>query len=278
MTAFTNTWNAANRASPADGDALSAGAGKIRDFKLDFDERMQVDHSMAGDAEDGTHLKVTFTDPLAVKPTQELDNTYLYTKDVSSTSELFFEDESGNEVQLTAGGAVTLNINDLTAKTTLVDADHIAITDSAASDVDKKITWANVKSELQTELAATETVVGMAELLTDAEFVTGTDSTRTIVASNFIKLAGANGHIKLPGGITVQWGLGGGANTGTITFPVAFTTACRSVVAMIDIAGGGNGMIVNVDGAPSTTGWNWSQRSHAGASPSLNFYWIAIGD
>lgn len=37
-----------------------------------------------------------------------------------------------------------------TAKTTPVDADNIAITDSAASNVIKKVTWANVKATLKT--------------------------------------------------------------------------------------------------------------------------------
>lgn len=106
MTVFTRTWDAAYEAVPADSDQISEGALRIRQTRVDVQERGVVDHSWAGDVEDGTHLKVTFTDPLGAKPPQELDNTYLYTKDVSATSELFFEDEAGNEVQLTAAGAV----------------------------------------------------------------------------------------------------------------------------------------------------------------------------
>lgn len=105
MTVFSQTWNASFEAIPANGDDASEGALRIRNLKREIQERGEVDHSWAGDVEDGTHKKVTFTDPLTAKPTQELDNTYLYTKDVAGTSELFFEDESGNEVQLTAGGS-----------------------------------------------------------------------------------------------------------------------------------------------------------------------------
>ena len=106
MTTFTRTWNAAYEQTPADTDQASEGAERIRDLKNDISERVEVDHSYAGDVDDGMHKKVTFVDPLGAKPTQANDETYLYTKDVSGTSELFFEDEAGNEVQLTAGGVL----------------------------------------------------------------------------------------------------------------------------------------------------------------------------
>jgi len=53
---------------------------------------------------------------------------------------------SGNETTTTAGTLV----DGATAKTTPVDADNVAITDSAASHVLKKLTWANLKSTLKT--------------------------------------------------------------------------------------------------------------------------------
>lgn len=43
-------------------------------------------------------------------------------------------------------------LTSLTAKTTLVDADELPLADSAASNVAKKITWANLKAELIAEL------------------------------------------------------------------------------------------------------------------------------
>lgn len=104
MTVFTRTWDAAYEAVPADSDQISEGALRIRQTRTDVQERGEVDHSWAGDVDDGLHLKVTFVDPLGAKPTQADDQTYLYTKDVSGTSELFFEDEAGNEIQLTGGG------------------------------------------------------------------------------------------------------------------------------------------------------------------------------
>ena len=110
MTAFTITWNSAFEAVPANGDDASEGALRVRQLKNSISERFEVDHSYAGDVDDGAHKKITFVDPLGAKPTQANDESYLYTKDVSATSELFFEDEAGNEVQLTSAGSSTGDI------------------------------------------------------------------------------------------------------------------------------------------------------------------------
>ena len=104
MTIFTRTWNASYEAVPADSDNASEGAQRIRQLKVDIKERLQVDHSWAGDADDGAHKKVTFVDPLSAKPTAAVSEGYLYTKDVNTKAELFWEDEDGNETQLTSAG------------------------------------------------------------------------------------------------------------------------------------------------------------------------------
>ena len=81
--AYTRTWNAANEASPADSDSVSAGAAKIRNFKVDIRERMAKDHYMdvAGtDADHGEHSQATFREQ-AADPTQVTAKTFLYRKD-----------------------------------------------------------------------------------------------------------------------------------------------------------------------------------------------------
>lgn len=108
MTVFTRVWDAAYEANPPDTQKAKLGATRIKETRTDTRERLEVDHSWAGDVDDGMHKKVTFVDPLAVKPTQANDETYLYSKDVAGTAELFFEDEAGNEVQLTSGGKLGL--------------------------------------------------------------------------------------------------------------------------------------------------------------------------
>ena len=108
--AFTRDWDNAYETSPSDGQNISQGATRIRELKVDVRERINVDHLMPGTttAEGGMHRQVTFVDPLGAKPTQANDQTYLYTKDASGTSELFWEDEAGNELQLTTAGELNI--------------------------------------------------------------------------------------------------------------------------------------------------------------------------
>jgi hypothetical protein len=102
VTTFTRTWNTAYEATPPDSQNASQGAQRMRENKLDVRERLEVDHSMAGDTEDGEHLKVTMKSRTA--PTNMADHVILYAKDVSAKSEAFVIDEDGDEVQLTSGG------------------------------------------------------------------------------------------------------------------------------------------------------------------------------
>lgn len=53
---------------------------------------------------------------------------------------------SGDETTTTAGAL----INGATAKTTPVDADYVGLMDSAASNILKKLSWANIKATLKT--------------------------------------------------------------------------------------------------------------------------------
>jgi hypothetical protein len=104
--AFTAAWNAAFEALPADGDNVSDGATKIRNLKNSIRERLAIDHYMdiAGtDADHGEHSKITFHAQSA-KPSNVANKGFLYTKDVDSVVELHWEDESGNELDITRLG------------------------------------------------------------------------------------------------------------------------------------------------------------------------------
>lgn len=72
---------------------------------------------------------------ISVTPTGSLSSS-----DVQAALEELQTDINGRE----------LSINSATAKTTPVDADAIGLIDSAASNVLKKVTWANVKATLKT--------------------------------------------------------------------------------------------------------------------------------
>lgn len=104
--AYTDTWNAAFEALPADVDNISEGADRIRDTKLAVRERLAKDHyfDIAGiDADHGEHSKVTLR--VGAAPTAVANKGILYAKDVSAKAELFYIDEDGDEVQLTTGGS-----------------------------------------------------------------------------------------------------------------------------------------------------------------------------
>lgn len=105
--AFTDVWNAAYEAIPADTDQESLGAGVIRDLKLNVRERMAQDHSWIGDNNDGFHNFATLISQ-AADPVPSFDagktGASLYSKTVSGNVELFYRDSSGNVIQLTGNG------------------------------------------------------------------------------------------------------------------------------------------------------------------------------
>ncbi len=84
---------------PADGDIVSQYPAVERTFRDVIETWMLVDHDTAGE-----HAQVTLpergSDPSAVANTG-----FLYTKDDSTDTELFYRDDSGNVVQLTLDGA-----------------------------------------------------------------------------------------------------------------------------------------------------------------------------
>lgn len=105
---YTNTWNAAFEASPADGDSISEGAERIRDTRIAIQERMAHDHyfDKAGtDADHGEHLLITFHEQSA-PGSPGADKAYLYTKDIDSKVELHYKDEDDNVVPITKAGVV----------------------------------------------------------------------------------------------------------------------------------------------------------------------------
>ena len=87
-------------------------------------------------------------------------------------------------------------------------------------------------------------------------------------------LAGS-GYQKLPGRLIIQWGQATTASgVATVTFPVAFPTACRSLVALTTV-----GITVSLaNTAMSTTGATvTSNNSSTGSAIGVTFNWLAIG-
>lgn len=132
--AHTRTWD---NTTPTGGSNLSAGDDAIRNFKVDTDERMQVDHEWATDTTvDGRHTKVTMLQ--AAAPTQIANYGILFVEDVSSKPELKFIDEDGDVVILTDGGLhALLGINNAWTKGQAVA--EVTLTDAEPTTVDASL-------------------------------------------------------------------------------------------------------------------------------------------
>jgi hypothetical protein len=77
---FTDTWNSTYEGVPADNRLLNLGAGDIRDFKVNIRQRVQVNHSFNGDANDGKHTIVELLDQ-SVPPPETANEIILWATD-----------------------------------------------------------------------------------------------------------------------------------------------------------------------------------------------------
>lgn len=144
-------------------------------------------------------------------------------------------------------GALTSDFTSLTAKTTPVDADLAVIADSAASNVAKKVTWANIKATLKTYFdtlyAAAGTYLGGSTGATDNAVLR------------------ANGT----GGVTVQSSLAIIDDTGNIIMP-ADAALYGGAFEIVRYSSGGGNILFNALGNRLQ-----SIRLQAGQARSLIF-------
>lgn len=90
-----------------------------------------------------------------------------------------------------------------------------------------------------------------------------------------ISSLGTNGYSRLPNGLILQWGVSGSIgqdSSGSVTFPIAFTTLyCITITGRqgINTTSGGSDTI----STQSTTGFTIAH----GADGTSTFYWMAIG-
>ncbi len=119
--------------------------------------------------------------------------------------------------------------------------------------------------------AATTGAKGAAELLTAAESLIGTDSTRAMTASAFAgnKSLAVSGFYKFPAGLVVQWGFDVSSTiSGTINFPTSFGTV-YTVVCSVENS---SAQFVSPNGN-TTSGFTYiaSSGTHTGIR------WVALG-
>ena len=102
MPTHTNSWS---NAAPADADDINQGAAEMRKFRLDVDERMDVDHDWPASTDGGYHTAVHLKEQGA-DPTNVANVGIVYTKDDAGDTELYYEDDSGNVVKITEDGVL----------------------------------------------------------------------------------------------------------------------------------------------------------------------------
>jgi hypothetical protein len=97
------------------------------------------------------------------------------------------------------------------------------------------------------------------------------------------KSLAASGYQKLPSGLIVQWGVGTTVDaTGSVTFPIAFPTACRSIQITENSAAGWTSINHTVYGVHSRAAagfsvmsFNWNGTTYVNSAGSFDY--IAIG-
>lgn len=112
--------------------------------------------------------------------------------------------------------------------------------------------------------------------LNNTQVVYNDSTTQTTASQNSFTGANqslaASGYQRIPSGIIIQWGTSSTTNT-AVTFPIAFPSACRSVVSVGTAGGSGRETRVN---SLSATGFNLSSDACC-ANISVSAAWIAIG-
>ena len=247
---------------PSGGSAVSVPQGEVNAFIIDGTVARRLTVTAASETASGTVELATNAEALTGTDTARATTpaNVKYVLDNRAASE-------------TATGLVELATN----------AEALTGTDTA-----RATTPANVKHVLDNR-AASETATGLVELATNAEVDAGSDTSRAITPAGLFSLArslAANGYIKLPGGLIVQWGetsaISQDSGSTAVTFPLAFPTACRAVA--LSVVNSAASTTANFDQSAqlvskSTTTFNVLMQAHASAATSTTFpvAWIAVG-
>ena len=142
------------------------------------------------------------------------------------------------------------------------------------------ITSADASGILQLQTGGvTALSISAAQVVTLAATPTVNDSTTKVATTAFANPASslsANGYVKLPSGVIMQWGTSAsvavGVNT-AVTFPIAFPTAVASVQYMANVSGNASAQQQAGVSSKTTSGFSfWSFNSTTGT-----YSWFAIG-
>ena len=113
---FTKTWD---ETKPAGTRAINLGDDDIREFKFAVRERLQFGGMYFPSSHDelaGEYNYLRFAEQSS-NPTVTADKGFLFTKDSSGITELYWMDSGGNVVQLTFGGRILISSLAITGQT-----------------------------------------------------------------------------------------------------------------------------------------------------------------
>jgi len=108
--------------------------------------------------------------------------------------------------------------------------------------------------------------------VTTAKIADSAVSSIKLLSTDWTRSISANGYQKLPGGLIVQWGSNsaGGNGPASVSFPIAFPTACVNV----QVTGGYSGTSGNSTGAYSVSTSGFTYTYHYSGTTD---YWLALG-
>lgn len=188
----------------------------------------------------------------------------------------------------TAGAENGIWIAAAGAWTRATDADTGAELNSGAIiPVESGTVNADTNWQLSTDVAVTIGTTALTFVQTPSQFASSSEAQGFALLTKAISPGGlnaafqgtnrslaTNGYQKLPGGLIVQWGqVSSATNSGTATFPIAFPTACLSIVASHNATLTTDLAVFNTNYL-SLSQFNWVVANSATAG--LNS-WVSIG-
>lgn len=207
-----------DKTKPAGSTPLKTADDQIRANFEAIETALDADHDFTtGGTQTGKHDKVTFHTPLTTKPTLATSEGGMYTKDVSAKAELHFEDEDGDEVQITSGGLIHAVSAAVPAK---LRVSRISFDGKDGANHDTVVTslWNGDSRESHHTLYTA----------TSYTFQT-TGSALAVLAMNICGLSTQSGYED----VLLKWSLSGGDII--ITFYLKGTTAAQALGDILDL-------------------------------------------
>ena len=182
---------------------------------------------------------------------------------------------AGNEATITSKlGATKVNVGQLPVASALADAD-LLLTRQGVND--RSLTASLLAQYISAELGVTAPQFDNDTSLATTAFVRSEilGQGNAVYDAIFGKSLATSGYQKLPSGLIIQWGAqtNSSLGSGTINYPIAFTTAACALTATATSVSPGHTIKVSQTG---NSGFTWEALDLAGFDTAA-FTWIAIG-